>query len=113
MIVDGLLMLLIGVIQFVYDALPEWTIETHFQGMMNSASGGEGWSPIGGYAPPQVGAQGSPFDYVLVSMWQMNKFLPVDHFFGALSMVVTFFLAVVAYKVAKYIIGVVRGAGTS
>jgi hypothetical protein len=111
MIVDGLIMLLVGVIQFVYDLLPEWTIETNFQNAMRLD--GEHWTALGGYGAPQVGSQFSVFDSVLVTMWQMNKFLPVDHLIGALSMVVTFFLAVVGFKLAKYIIGVVRGAGTS
>ena len=52
------------------------------------------------------------FDYILVSMWQMNKFMPVDHFVAALSLIVTFWAAVLAYRGGKWLIGVVRGSGT-
>lgn len=109
MIVDGLLMLITGIVQFGYDLLPAWDITTNFINAMRLD--GKGFTPLGGYV--EGAPETSAFDYVLVTMWQMNKFVPVDHLVAALSVVLTFWGAVLAYRLAKYLIGVVRGSGTN
>lgn len=108
MIVDGLLMLLTGIVQFGYDLLPEWDITTNFINAMRVD--GSGFTALGGYVEGAVEA--SLFDYFLVWMWQLNKFLPVDHFFGILTVYLTFWGALLTYRLAKYVIGVIRGSGT-
>lgn len=108
MIVDGLLMLIAGIVQFAYDLLPDWDVTTNFLHAMRVD--GRGYTPMGGYV--EGAGSTSAFDYILASMWQMNKFVPVDHLVAALSLVVAFWGAVLAYRLAKYLIGVVRGAGT-
>jgi len=107
-IVDGLIMLITGIVQWAYDLLPEWNITTQFQNAMRVD--GRGYTPLGGYT--EGAAETSAFDYLLASMWQMNKFFPVDHLVAALSMVVVFWTAVLAFRGGKWLIGVIRGSGT-
>lgn len=108
MIVDGLIMLITGIVQFAYDLLPEWDVTTNFINAMRLD--GTGFTALGGYTEGSGSA--SLFDYMLVWMWQMNKFLPVDHMVGILTVFITFWGALLAYRLAKYLIGVVRGSGT-
>lgn len=109
MIVDGLLMLITGIVQWVYDLLPDWDITTNFSTPMKVD--GMGFTPLGGYVEGATAA--SPLDYALATMWQLNKFIPMDHFVAALSIVVTIWVGTIAFKTGKFIIGVIRGAGTS
>lgn len=108
MIVDGLLMLLTELIQAAYEALPEWDITVNFQNAMRVD--GMGYSPLTGLV--LEAPDGSVFDWILISMWQMNKFIPVDHLVAAFSIIVLFWTSVLAFRGGKWLIGIVRGAGT-
>jgi len=108
-IIDGLLMLLTGIVQWAYDLLPEWNIQDQlFGGMLND---GRGWTPMSGYWETS-GQPQTPLTSIFASMWQMNKYVPVDHLLAAMTLVGVFWGAVLAFRVGKWLIGVIRGSGT-
>ena len=109
MIIDALLNLLTGLLHAVYSALPSWTFDSNTL---------YGYGASGTYTIlPDTGQSsiptGSPMKAMLTWVAKYNDFLPFDQLVVIATTVATFYLAIFGFKAAKYIIGVIRGAGTN
>lgn len=107
-IVDGLLMLITGLIQSVWQFVPEWDLTENFFNMMRVD--GRGWTPEGGMVNDAPAT--STFDYILFTMWQMNNYIPVDHLLALFILVSGLWIAALGFRAARWVIGVLRGSGT-
>lgn len=108
MIVDGLLMMLTGLIQALWDLVPQWDMHEQFFGGMYID--GRGWTVLGGFVNGAPSATG--LDYGVYLLWQMNNFLPVNHFYYQVIITLTIWQVFIGYKVVKWTIGIIRGSGT-
>ena len=99
MVTDLFLKLIIGLMQAFYDMLPAWEI------LPAKLFGGAG--KYDGDLTGSPDAVGYLFGYA----YQWNKFVPVDHLVAILSLLVTFGTCLLMYRAARWLIGVVRGAG--
>lgn len=104
MILDGFLSLITTLVNWVYAMLPAWTIDLHTIG--GAAGTSLGWQGV------QVG-QLSPFEAMLAFAASYNDFVPVDQLLLITSLAVSFYAAFLAWRFGRWIIGVIRGAGTS
>lgn len=106
MIADWIIGLFITVIDFFLSILPDWDTATE---LLNQ--------PYVTYPifDPQTGdAINQNSMYALFSAAaKVNTFIPVDHFFAIIGLSAIVFTVVVLYKLARIILGTIRGAGTS
>lgn len=98
----ALLTLIAAVIDGVVDSLPAWSIDLGAVGGVGTVE-----APTGG-----VYANRGALETTLSYLNSMNTFLPVDQGFLIISTVMSFYSALLAYRFARYVIGIVRGAGT-
>lgn len=115
MIIDGLLVILIGLVEFLLDLLPDWNVYTTLGSSVGTldpafplVSGDLFVATVGGAAPTAQNA----FTWLFTMAWHYNYFLPIDHFLSILTFVSGAWLIFVGYRLFKWIVGVIRGAGT-
>lgn len=104
MITCALLDMLTALIDLLYGALPDWSLDI-------GATAG----PSGGDIPDlqyTVTSGSDPLVGVLVWLQKYNTFFPFDQMVIIFSVLAGFVTAVLAYRAARYIVAVVRGAGT-
>lgn len=105
MIVCALLDMLTALISALYNILPNWSLDI---GATAGASGGD--IPDIQYT---VTSGNDPLTTLLLWMQKYNNFIPFDQLVIQITILSGLVTAIGGYKAIKYIIGVVRGAGTS
>lgn len=106
MIVDAIIGFLVGIIDAVLALLPNWFVSDFLYNTPRD--------------PEQVGhplsnnvVNQNPLWYIVETAAQLNAFLPIDHAFVILAITVFVWGLLMAYKIARIVIGTVRGSGTS
>lgn len=106
MIVDFFISFFTTIINFGLSLLPAWNTTSW---LLN-----EPWSPPP-HTDPVTGfdMNGNPLFEIMSMAARVNQFLPVDQFLVILNVGVFVFFLMMMYKFVRFIIGTVRGAGTS
>lgn len=105
MICNGLLDALGWILDQIYAILPSWTIDIfQIQGQANGSFNDYVGTSIGGM---------SPFEAMLVYMRKLNWIIPFDQLVIIVNLFLATYAAILGFKAAKWIVGVIRGAGTS
>lgn len=89
MITEALIGILDWLLEQLHGMLPEWSFDPW------ASSGGQSW------------------DAFWRSMWQWNNFVPIDHMVLWMSTMISLFGVLLIWKFVKWILGVIRGSGTS
>lgn len=106
MIADFFISLFVAVVNFFLSILPAWDTTSH---LLNDPQ-----SPISVFDPATgAGINGNAMYALIAQAAKINAFLPVDHFFAIIGLATVVFVVVTLYKVARFVLGTIRGAGTS
>lgn len=105
MITCALLDMLTALLSSLYTILPDWSLD------IGATSGAGGGNIVD--LQYTVTSGSDPLTMILLWMQKYNNFVPFDQLVIIVTTFAGFVTAVVAYKVIRFIIGVVRGAGTS
>ena len=109
MILDAILIMLIGLVQAAFSLLPPWDVSGFlFEGMR---VGDDVFDPMNSGVSGTVNK--TPLWHFMDLAAQWNSFLPVDHFVTIIGLFATAWTCVIGYKVVRFIIGTIRGSGTS
>lgn len=107
-ITEALISLFKAVLDFVYSLLPDWNMNPWEQG---GTSGGDlmitqpsGWTVTSGQ---------SPLLTLLSYLKAWNYWLPVDQLILIFNFFITYAVAVTVWRYVKWVIGIIRGAGTT
>lgn len=104
MIVCGLLILLTGILDALFNLLPSWSWT--LGDLPNTGTNVTAWDQ-NEVATSSVSALSGPWSV----MARTNAFLPVDHLVYAFQFLTVLFVALLAFRAAKWIINIIRGAG--
>lgn len=107
MITDAILALLSGIVNFCFGLLPDWSFDLAELRTAGGESSYSTWDNRGEHF-----TTGSPLIVLMRFLGRFNDFLPVDQMILIASTAAAFYLALFIFRAAKYVIGVVRGAGT-
>lgn len=105
MIADGFLGLITALINGLFSALPAWTLNP------DQVMGTCGANILDNQ--DTVTSNQSALQMIVIWIQKYNTFVPFDQLVLVMTTVLTFYGVMLAYKAAKFIIGVIRGAGTS
>jgi hypothetical protein len=109
---DLILGLLTGVVNTLYGLLPDWNwnpaswtenASTHPPSALYLTSEG-GWT---------TNTSWSPFTSALVFLKSWNAFMPIDQLVLLINFLIAYGAALIAYRTGKWILGMIRGAGTT
>lgn len=106
MITDALIIMFGGLVSGLFALLPPWSIDI---GVLAGAGGGSIWDNSG----ETVTSSLSGFETILVWAQRYNNFIPFDQLTIIISFAASFYAAMLVYRLVKWIIGILRGAGTS
>lgn len=87
----------------LYNLLPAWD--------MSNIYGPSGYWQINDGV--NHGGNGSALQAVIWWMHYYNDFVPFDHFLIIVNLGMLLMVTIIGYKLIKWIVGIIRGAGTS
>lgn len=106
MITDALIVMFGGLVSGLFALLPPWSID------IASLSGAGAGNIIDNQGVTATSGL-SGFETILVWAQRYNNFIPFDQLTLIISFAATFYAAMLVYRLVKWIIGILRGAGTS
>jgi len=105
MIVNGLIDALTWILNQIYGLLPSWNIDIYqIQGQAQGSFNDYVGTSIGGL---------SPFESILVYMRKLNWLIPFDQLVIIVNLFLTTYVAILGFRGIKWLIGIIRGAGTN
>lgn len=112
MIVDALIGLLVGILNGLYSLLPSWTWGNYFTSTTFSRPGSEANMP---FPADEWGTAttASPVTGIITMVSKWNIVLPIYECLIIINAVMTFAVAFAAWRGVAWLIGVIRGSGTS
>jgi hypothetical protein len=103
MITKGLLAIFAQILDWAYSLLPDWDMSKIYGPAQH-------WEIYDG---KNHYGESSPLQAIIWWMHYYNDFIPFDQFLLIINLGFVLMSAILGYKLVKWIVGVIRGAGTS